>query len=119
MRFENVSILIEAIGDLIKNMNYCWKDRQGVICKQNGIFRINCIDCLDRTNVVQTAIAKNVLEIQFCKLGLISPERMIPENVKNKFQILWANNGDIISKQYAGTNALKVTFFVSFTSIGT
>lgn len=48
------------------------------------------------------------MEIQFCKLGLISPEGSMPDSIKNTFQLLWANNGDIISKQYAGTNALKV-----------
>jgi len=52
------------------------------------------------------------MEIQFCKLGLVSPEGEIPSNIKNTFQILWANNGDAISKQYAGTNALKVSIFV-------
>jgi hypothetical protein len=48
------------------------------------------------------------MEIQFSKLGLIPPEGSIPPNIRNTFQLLWANNGDIISKQYAGTNALKV-----------
>ncbi|XP_017769575.1 PREDICTED: phosphatidylinositide phosphatase SAC2 isoform X2 [Nicrophorus vespilloides] len=107
MHFENVSILINSIADIIKDMNYCWRDRQGHICSQLGVFRVNCIDCLDRTNVVQTALAKSVMEIQFCKLGLITPEGTIPDSIKNTFQLLWANNGDTISKQYAGTNALK------------
>lgn len=53
MHFENVSILINSIEDIIKDMNYCWKDKQGHICSQTGVFRVNCIDCLDRTNVVQ------------------------------------------------------------------
>ncbi|XP_044259683.1 phosphatidylinositide phosphatase SAC2 isoform X2 [Tribolium madens] len=107
MHFENVSILINALADVIKDMNYCWRDKQGHICSQNGVFRVNCIDCLDRTNVVQTAIGKAVMEMQFCKLGLITPEGVMPNNIKNTFQLLWANNGDTISKQYAGTNALK------------
>ncbi|KRT82343.1 hypothetical protein AMK59_4188, partial [Oryctes borbonicus] len=107
MHFENVSLLINSIADIIKDMNYCWRDRQGHICSQVGAFRTNCIDCLDRTNVVQTALGKAVMEIQFCKLGLISPEGNIPDTIKHTFQLLWANNGDTISKQYAGTNALK------------
>lgn len=41
------------------------------------------------------------------KLGLIVPEGQLPQMVRTTFQLLWANNGDIISKQYAGTNALK------------
>ncbi|GJQ85005.1 hypothetical protein Trydic_g3667 [Trypoxylus dichotomus] len=107
MHFENVSLLINSIADIIKDMNYCWRDRQGHICSQVGVFRTNCIDCLDRTNVVQTALGKAIMEIQFCKLGLISPEGNIPDTIKHTFQLLWANNGDTISKQYAGTNALK------------
>lgn len=75
---------------------------------QKGVFRVNCIDCLDRTNVVQTALGKAVMEIQFSKLGLIPPDGTLPTNLRQTFQLLWANNGDIISKQYAGTNALKV-----------
>lgn len=59
-------------------------------------------------SVFQTALAKAVLEIQISKLGLIPPEGNIPSSIRNTFQLLWANNGDIISKQYAGTNALKV-----------
>lgn len=33
--------------------------------------------------------------------------------------LLWANNGDIISKQYAGTNALKVRESIHFASTKT
>ena len=35
-----------------------------MICEQRGVFRVNCVDCLDRTNVVQTAIARIVMETQ-------------------------------------------------------
>ena len=73
-------------------------------------FLLLYIDCLDRTNVVQTAIAKSVLETQLLKLGLIPPEHGIPDDLRLVFQNLWANNGDALSKQYAGTNALKGDF---------
>lgn len=107
MRFENVSFLIASLSDVIHDMGFMWRDKQGVICCQTGVFRVNCIDCLDRTNVVQTAVAKAVMELQLTKLGLIPPEGSLPATLRTTFQLLWANNGDIISKQYAGTNALK------------
>nr|XP_024214319.1 phosphatidylinositide phosphatase SAC2 isoform X3 [Halyomorpha halys] len=110
MKFENVSLLLSKLQDVIQEMGFCWKDKDGIICHQNGVFRVNCIDCLDRTNVVQTAIGRTVLEIQLTKLGLLPPEGQLPTSLKSKFQLLWANNGDIISKQYAGTNALKGDF---------
>lgn len=43
-------------------------DQAGVICKQEGITRVNCMDCLDRTNVVQAAIARVVMEHQVSRL---------------------------------------------------
>ncbi|KAG0711962.1 Phosphatidylinositide phosphatase SAC2 [Chionoecetes opilio] len=110
MRYENVSVLIEGIEEQITKMLYCWVDKEGTICRQNGVFRINCIDCLDRTNVVQTAIAKCVLESQFVKLGMIPPEQPLPQACRSTLQVMWANNGDTVSKQYAGTSALKGDF---------
>lgn len=53
MRFENVAYLVESLADMLKLMGYCWVDKEGMICEQKGVFRVNCIDCLDRTNVVQ------------------------------------------------------------------
>ncbi|GIY91570.1 phosphatidylinositide phosphatase SAC2 [Caerostris extrusa] len=107
MRFENVSVLIESIQDIIRDMRYCWTDSEGLICDQRGVFRVNCVDCLDRTNIVQTALAKTVMDIQFNKLGLLPPEGVLPAGCRRIFQMLWANNGDIISRQYSGTVALK------------
>ncbi|XP_068155593.1 phosphatidylinositide phosphatase SAC2 isoform X1 [Drosophila tropicalis] len=107
MRFENVSALVDAIGPEAGSMGFHWRDQRGMICNQKSVFRVNCMDCLDRTNVVQTAIGKAVLESQLVKLGLSPPYTPIPEALKSPFMVLWANNGDIISRQYAGTNALK------------
>ena len=107
MRFENVSILIENLQELLGRMGYFWLDSHGKVCTQQGVFRVNCVDCLDRTNVVQTAVARAVLETQLGKLGLVQPEQGLTTDTKLNFQSLWANNGDIISRQYAGTNALK------------
>ncbi|KAL7728141.1 hypothetical protein ACLKA6_002274 [Drosophila palustris] len=107
MRFENVSALIDAVGPEAGAMGFHWRDQRGMICNQKSVFRVNCMDCLDRTNVVQTAIGKAVLESQLVKLGLSPPYSPIPEQLKSPFMVLWANNGDIISRQYAGTNALK------------
>ena len=44
-----------------------------MLSQQEGIFRTNCIDCLDRTNVVQGLVAKIVLQNQLTVSLLISP----------------------------------------------
>lgn len=36
------------------------------------------------------------------------PEQPLPVKCNRIYQIIWANNGDAISRQYAGTAALKV-----------
>ena len=107
MKFENVSILMAYLNDIIREMKFCWIDEKGIIQLQNGIFRVNCVDCLDRTNIVQTAIARAVMDNQFSKLGIFSPDNELPPNCRRAFQLMWANNGDTISRQYTGTNALK------------
>lgn len=39
------------------------KDKNGIIL-QHGIIRVNCVDCLDRTNTAQFAIGKCALAYQ-------------------------------------------------------
>jgi hypothetical protein len=38
-----------------------------ILSEQTTVFRINCVDCLDRTNVVQAAIAKTCVEMMVCR----------------------------------------------------
>lgn len=35
------------------NYRYFWMSDNVLLSQQKGVFRVNCIDCLDRTNVVQ------------------------------------------------------------------
>ena len=44
---------------------YFMEDSSGtVVSVQQGVFRTNCIDCLDRTNVVQSMLAHRSLQEQ-------------------------------------------------------
>ncbi|XP_020912675.1 phosphatidylinositide phosphatase SAC2 [Exaiptasia diaphana] len=110
MKFENVAVLVDSIIDIIKDMRYCWTDSKGIICEQRSVFRVNCMDCLDRTNVVQAALARHVMEVQLRKLGKLLPDQNLPSDIRTSFQEMWANNGDAISRQYAGTAAMKGDF---------
>uniref|UniRef100_S4RPY9 Inositol polyphosphate-5-phosphatase F n=1 Tax=Petromyzon marinus TaxID=7757 RepID=S4RPY9_PETMA len=110
MKFENVHILTDAICEIISDMKWCWADAAGLIQVQQGVFRVNCMDCLDRTNVVQAAIARIVMESQLKKLGAMPPEHQLPIKCRRIYQVMWANHGDTVSRQYAGTAALKGDF---------
>lgn len=76
-----------------------------VIMQQNGVFRVNCLDCLDRTNLVQGLISQMALE-----LFLSHRDERANSDFWMRHSALWADNGDTLSKIYAGTGALKSSF---------
>lgn len=47
--------------------------------RQSGVLRINCIDCLDRTNVVQGWLARKQLDKLLTQLGLLTPGSSIKD----------------------------------------
>jgi hypothetical protein len=96
---------------------------------QRGVMRTNCLDCLDRTNFVQTKLAVHILEIMLDALGIDVSKRGIDYqplvealdnaqsadplviNLKN----IWADNGDAISIHYTGTGSTHTKYhFVEF-----
>ena len=76
-----------------------------VIMQQSGVFRINCLDCLDRTNLVQSLISQMAIE-----LFLSHRAEAANADFWMRHSTLWADNGDALSKIYAGTGALKSSF---------
>ena len=47
--------------------------------KQSGVLRLNCIDCLDRTNVVQGWLARKQLDALLASLRLLPPGSSITQ----------------------------------------
>lgn len=85
-----------------------------VISSQSGTIRTNCLDCLDRTNCVQTYLGLEVLGEQVRQLDL-SDKKQTLGRLEEVFRQMWVNNGNEVSKIYAGTGAIqggsKVRFF--------
>ncbi len=100
---------------------------------QDGVVRTNCMDCLDRTNVVQSMFGRYMLYRQLHqRIGLStssnsrSHRRTLPLECvvgykkrpltlpwtegEAAHRLLWADNADAISRLYAGTPALKGDF---------
>jgi len=66
------------------------------------------MDCLDRTNVVQSAFAQHILESQLETFSnQAAPLLVITPASTSRINSLWADNGDAVSRAYAGTAALK------------
>jgi hypothetical protein len=102
--------LVTATRSLNKKFKFCWVDTNvssGPLCRQDGVFRVNCMDCLDRTNVVQTAFCKEVLQSALQKLGIIPFDEHLSGAMLTTYKLMWASNGDCISRQYTGTDAMK------------
>ncbi|CAD8156041.1 unnamed protein product [Paramecium octaurelia] len=113
--------LIRKLMDHIQNFGFFQLDlkTKKVLSVQHGVFRTNCMDCLDRTNFIQAKIAMSVFDIQTKKLGLdfqnllkMSPIEALDEDSSkitnyfiNYFKNIWADNGDMLSNQYTGTGS--------------
>ena len=67
-----------------------------VMLQQEGVFRTNCLDCLDRTNLIQTIISQMALEEFLRHRG----EHALAD-FWMRHSTLWADNGDVgISERF-------------------
>ena len=108
MRFDKVGLLVEKLQAPLERFGMTVEIGGKLLKKQIGVVRTNCMDCLDRTNVVQSACASRILERQLAEEGV---EINLQEDPSTQwFNTLWADNGDAISQQYSSTAALKGDF---------
>lgn len=118
MRWDRVRLLLVHLIDLgFTSDNYFHYDIANNAVKhlQNKIVRTNCMDCLDRTNVVQSMLGRWVLQNQLEKSHYLSENNTTPwETVDPNFNLFfmsfWADNADAVSCAYSGTGALKTDY---------
>ncbi|KAL1847050.1 Phosphoinositide phosphatase sac1 [Paecilomyces lecythidis] len=79
---------------------------------QTSVVRTNCMDCLDRTNVVQSMLGRWAVTRQLLDVGILRPGESASDDpdFENMFRNIWADNADVVSKSYSGTGALKTDF---------
>ncbi|CAH8682244.1 unnamed protein product [Schistosoma rodhaini] len=76
----------------------------GFNSKQCGIIRVNCVDCLDRTNTAQFVIGRVVLAYQLYGLGFLAePDFMDNSQIDRLLQDLYDEHGDTLALQYGGS----------------
>jgi len=117
LRFDRVQILIDQLHDQLVEQAYFSQDFSGASSNppsktQKSVVRTNCMDCLDRTNVLQSALAKWVLTFQLKQAGILEEKESLDSypDFMFLFRNLWADNADCVSKSYSGTPALKTDF---------
>ncbi|GAA98455.1 uncharacterized protein L969DRAFT_61487 [Mixia osmundae IAM 14324] len=115
MRFDRVSILIDKLESDLIRQGYFFHDTsssQTPQKTQTSVVRTNCMDCLDRTGVVQAALAKWALTQQLQAVGIFSSKETVDDHprLQHIFRNLWADNADGVSVAYSGTGALKTDY---------
>lgn len=113
MRWDRLEILIDRLAHEQDEFGFFHLRRDGaLLSSQDGTFRTNCIDCLDRTNVVQSMLAKRSLKQILTKLNVLLPGQSIDSTagLSSLYKNVWADNADLVSTQYSGTGALKTDF---------
>ncbi|KAG0206208.1 inositol polyphosphate 5-phosphatase [Mortierella sp. GBA30] len=104
--YDQVQSLLQHVRGDSERYGYFYHDllSNTIVQTQRGVFRTNCLDCLDRTNVIQSNLSKEALE---CLLHNLLPQDSRFGSLMMMHSELWANNGDMLSKIYTGTGALK------------
>jgi len=132
MQWHHLSRLFERRGDSLDAHGWFATDATGKPTHtQRGVTRTNCMDNLDRTNVVQSVIARRaVLKILREMPGSISEafddtpgatQSGVGSSVlelqaehfgllEEALKVTWGDNADALSFLYSGTGALKTDF---------
>lgn len=116
MQLQRAMMLVDNLHDALIAQQYF----RGVDMPANGgletrnfqtsVVRTNCMDSLDRTNVVQSMLARWTLDRMFIDLGILEKGEnfaAVDRDFYYLFRNIWADNADTVSRAYAGTGAMK------------
>ncbi|KAJ1742929.1 Phosphoinositide phosphatase sac1 [Coemansia sp. RSA 989] len=115
MRWDRISLLLAELGESIDSFGYFQRTLRPEAQPdqmQSGVVRTNCMDCLDRTNVVQSELARLILTRQLRNINVFSATDTIGSfpALQQMLNHVWADNADYVSCAYSGTGALKTDF---------
>lgn len=108
-----MSILLDRLEEFLTKQGFYRCDANGkTVAEQQSVVRTNCMDCLDRTNVVQAMIARRFLKLQLIEEGILEGKERIEDHpeLENILRNVWADNADAVSITYSGTGALKTDY---------
>ncbi len=93
-----------------KGANLGGHTRRETILLQQGVARVNCVDCLDRTNAAQFVIGKAAFGHQLHALGLLDdPSLPFDSDAVNMLTEMYHDLGDTIAMQYGGSALAHTT----------
>lgn len=92
--------LANIAENVIQQTGMFFKDPNLPAKYQTGLVRVNCVDCLDRTNTAQFAIGKSALAHQLCELGFIKPPKLeFDSDCITMLESLYEDHGDTLALQ--------------------
>ncbi|KAJ2797920.1 Inositol-1,4,5-trisphosphate 5-phosphatase 1, partial [Coemansia guatemalensis] len=105
--YDRVSNLVRQLAPMLDSYKYFLVDNDSdvVLSFQHGVQRTNCIDCLDRTNLVQSVLSRSVIG-EFMNQTNILPRQTMDATIDG-LGGMWSANGNAISRLYTGTGALR------------
>ncbi|KAF2264398.1 phosphoinositide phosphatase-like protein [Lojkania enalia] len=119
LRWDRAKLLLSQLEQpLLKHGYFRGVDMPGdtgrveVRRHQTAVVRTNCMDCLDRTNVVQSMLGRFILSRMLIDLSILREGENAEDDVAFEFLFrnMWADNADVVSRSYSGTGALKTDF---------
>ena len=132
MQWGNLARLVGRVSRGLERQGFALVSDSGrLLAAQSGVHRVNCMDSLDRTNVVQSVFARRMLLRQLRAFRIISAEELqagtmlpgegVPDEdnavlrmpfpaLERAYRRIWSENADEMSMLYAGTPALKGDF---------
>ncbi|KAE9048145.1 hypothetical protein PR003_g723 [Phytophthora rubi] len=119
MAWHNLSKLMTEVEEQFTQYGWFECDGEGrLLSRQRGVFRVNCMDNLDRTNVVMSLFARRtvLMALQLYPFNTVDNDKgnSVLDSPYDSFEVVfknaWADNADFVSRMYAGTGALKTDF---------
>ena len=115
MKYGNLAKLMKSIAANMERAGVYAQAGGKVLSTQTGVVRTNCMDNLDRTNVVQSLVARWALLFAVQgRSSLADPNADVLSSpfapFERQFKALWADHADAMSNLYSGTGALKTDF---------
>lgn len=117
LKWHRAELLLDQLNDGLTKGEYFHavdapNGKMDVIRTQSAVVRTNCMDCLDRTNVIQSMLGRVTLTRMLMDIGVLAPGEKTTQDeaFEHLFRNVWADNADVVSKSYSGTGALKTDF---------
>ncbi|OKL64568.1 hypothetical protein UA08_00135 [Talaromyces atroroseus] len=120
LKWHRAQLLLDQLTDgLMRGQYFRGVEKPGdshgpldIRTQQGSVVRTNCMDCLDRTNVVQSMLGRWTISRQLMDAGVLRPGESASDDAEfeNIFRNIWADNADVVSRAYSGTGALKTDF---------